>query len=891
MPGLGERTAAATGAVITPNRATDFAFDLDEVVQVEPPWSFRRYGNEIVPDPTSVVGQFDVEMLASGYWIERPLQDQLNRLHERTETNSTVMLLSQFELAPDIVQEPLYRTPTELTGLTTGAAAGLALFNNDLFFGYRRAAGAMWNAPLTTVSRVKPTQETENIVLDRAMEAKVDHLEDQAYLLRFHLAGTHRHAPDNLLTFYFGGPLFAEGYGEYALTFHGHGGCTLREYAGGQWVNRDEWQWTTPHQVMDAAHTMRIIPHVRRYIEFKSETNRLFTPTLYLAPRPGIGPWAAPQGSPTVQLYTVNPSVTGQPSLNPNWVTGKGRVKVDVRRDLRAYWQVARLEYPPGGILVDMPFVIPWGMDNAVPLIARADGFKVLRMASGDNGEVLADIVMTVFDVQTGLPLPAHGSGTGLQLPGDENQLNVGFNFSSVDGTRTAFLRGWNVERAGQQATKVIGLTLGGQLTEVSITGPSADPTHETASLTIEDTKNELNELRERGGMNCRVQTQYDAGDPTLKSVLFYGRVTRADANLIGPDVGQTYPAPGWRRLDVQLVGEWQRLADQLMIGQFDFTSDRAAPQSEWIAGTPPAWKIGDAVKEMIRAAGYPDNQIDVSQIPDGLRLPISTEDSQNYYPLPFTSIGDYVQRVLRDYLGAYLIWDANAENGGFRGMWRVRLGPVIAAGATPLWEFVNDEPPPAAGPAGTRTLTFRSEAFGANKSPVRRGSFHSYVSPPEANAVIVTTTGALLPSKANTGVVQSLINYRSYNPPGHTPDLAVPGPTNPDYLGRFIPLVLTDAGLATGDTPEKRQAAVDLVARRLYNIACRATKHASWEAELVLITDPTDTFQTRKRPLQYGDFVRVDGIDHLVRSCNPSYSRDHLQMAHYEAEVYRAPD
>jgi hypothetical protein len=278
---------------------------------------------------------------------------------------------------------------------------------------------------------------------------------------------------------------------------------------------------------------------------------------------------------------------------------------------------------------------------------------------------------------------------------------------------------------------------------------------------------------------------------------------------------------------------------------------------------------------------------VDVAQValfPN--RLPVDKDASPDYFPLPFSAIGDYIQRILRDYLGAYLLWDANATGGGLRGMWRARLGPRVNPGDAPLWSFTNSAPSPAAGV----TISGRSESYLARTSPIHRGTFRTYVVPPEANALLVTTTGDLLPNKAQTNLTQWLVNYRSYNPPGG-PGLAVPGPNNPDYLGRFVPLVITDPAVAPGKTPAERQAALDLFTRRIFNIACRATKMAEWQSELVLVADASDTLLDRKRPLRYGDFIRIDGFDFILRSCNPSFKKDTVQLASYSAEVFRAPD
>lgn len=325
------------------------------------------------------------------------------------------------------------------------------------------------------------------------------------------------------------------------------------------------------------------------------------------------------------------------------------------------------------------------------------------------------------------------------------------------------------------------------------------------------------------------------------------------------------------------------------MIGQFDFSRDDTADETEWVNGSPPPWTIPQVVRHLISYCGYTEDRIDVTRIAENpTRMPLEADSGGAWFPSPFLSVGDYIQRLLRDYLGAYLTWNANAINGGLRGMWQVYLGPTIPPLTSPLYSFTNDEPP---APVSGVTLLGRTEAYPANTTFIVKESFNSFPVPPEANAVMVVTTGDLAPGRAAMGLLSCAINYRSYNPPGG-PNLDDPtDPDNIDYLGRFVPLVITDPLLAVGNTPAERQAALDLFTRRIFNIACRGAKRHAFEAPLVLVEDPADAYLDRKRPLRYGDFVRVDGIDCLVRAVNPSFSKDHMQMAQYETEVYRAPE
>jgi hypothetical protein len=107
--------------------------------------------------------------------------------------------------------------------------------------------------------------------------------------------------------------------------------------------------------------------------------------------------------------------------------------------------------------------------------------------------------------------------------------------------------------------------------------------------------------------------------------------------------------------------------------------------------------------------------------------------------------------------------------------------------------------------------------------------------------------------------------------------------PTHPDYIGYEVPLLYIDPNLST-------EAAVKWIARRLYDVMAHAIKGIRFTAPLLLVTDSSDTYQKRPRMLRYYDPVLVDGIQFLVRSCNPSYKKDGMQFATYELEAPREP-
>jgi hypothetical protein len=130
--------------------------------------------------------------------------------------------------------------------------------------------------------------------------------------------------------------------------------------------------------------------------------------------------------------------------------------------------------------------------------------------------------------------------------------------------------------------------------------------------------------------------------------------------------------------------------------------------------------------------------------------------------------------------------------------------------------------------------------------------------------------------------LTQVAVNVDSYNFLNLSPgDPGYPDGSDIDYIGRCIPIVVRDRTLTT-------QFAVDFIARRTYDYACHARENFSFIAPMILVTDSTDTMQTRPRKLAYYDAVEVQQLDgsfvtYLVKFCSPAYSKDGFQFARYE--------
>lgn len=168
------------------------------------------------------------------------------------------------------------------------------------------------------------------------------------------------------------------------------------------------------------------------------------------------------------------------------------------------------------------------------------------------------------------------------------------------------------------------------------------------------------------------------------------------------------------------------------------------------------------------------------------------------------------------------------------------------------------------------------------------RGTLSTWTDAPEGNLVLVTGSGQL------GSIGRDKVSAWAANPVSFdVRDLGLadpqgPDPDHPDYLGHMVPIYVLDPAIAGGSDAESNERAAKWVCRRVYDIACHGVRRMTFEAPLLLVTDPLDEFQSNPRPLRWYDPVYVDSTIFLVRSCNPTYVKDGVQMATYELESPR---
>ena len=268
------------------------------------------------------------------------------------------------------------------------------------------------------------------------------------------------------------------------------------------------------------------------------------------------------------------------------------------------------------------------------------------------------------------------------------------------------------------------------------------------------------------------------------------------------------YLSPEQSHYELNLVGMWRNLAsDRRTLAQASLLSkyaiDNDAPPDPTGAIVP--WKVTDAIRDILKQAGFPEWMINIPDSPIRLWAGIATliTDTQ------LTVDSDFLVQLIRFselYLGQQLWFDPTA---GEEGQWRL-IKDAGKPGQTPVFHFK------------TYAMTAGIPPHLPQGYPIDHGfvtgPLQSYTVPPEYNNVIVITTaeGLIFGSNKKQGSVAStMTNFDSYSPPGSTVPL---DPDNPHYLGHEQTYFHIDATLmGAGDNAyEDAQRACDYVALRL---------------------------------------------------------------------------
>lgn len=898
----------AADAIVTPHRKTHLRIDIDNPVQTETLRSITRSKNEMAALGLHDTNSSNVEQLPTGCIKLKPYHANINKPHELTAAavQNSALVESDWDLAEFVKVKPIWRIPSDLPGVM--ALNPDVASTGDYFFQKSPAASDNWIGNDLEADRLAYGNPVNtHFQMERHGVTKQNIPANKEVALRFDLPGTSLHCPYITKIFYFGGPVDQTGHGCFALVFTANGMAFLQDRVNfaqstadvviPNSVPVDSWRYAPAHRTSGLAVYMRIIPHLEigggGYIAFVQENSTLSgggAANLFIySPAPPseslpIHIYRIPKmtfvatSDPTTPLHGPQPDGTPITIVPRTSITDQAPLRIDIPTDQRLRWQVLQAKHPETGYFIDADFVLANCNVSAELLLTW--------QAIYPNSD--CTIVGTILDGLTGMALASTGStansATFTPNPGTMH-YRCRFDFTG-DIDNTPFLWSWAVYRAGTVTTDSPGESVipddfeAAQLRQYSITGPEQDLSHETAATTVEDPANEVTAFANHAIIQAQLETEYDPSDSTKRSVLFRGEITRTDATLKGAarTSGTVFPSPEWNSFAGQWNGMYARLSRALTVDKIPLAPDPDDPDGN-------AYQVTDICTSLLAdiigssMVNIPTSTVRFSPAREG--------GSGDLIIAPGTNRLEMVVKFLREYLGWFLIWDANA-NAGSGGQIRA-LGPSLPIYGTGgnayknLANFTMDTPGPGC-------LPNRPESFGSGQTnwtgtdatnvvaPVIKRTYKAWTKPMEANWIIVTASGQLVPNADNTfQLAQWAVNSKSFNcfKDASGSVVVTQDRTSPDFLGYEWPIVIMRPDLWTQDQ-------VDRMTRRYYDQCCHAVKMCSFEAPLVLVTDTTDAAQSQPRPLRFYDPVTVTkngvAVQWLVRNCNIDVRKDSYQ-------------
>lgn len=560
-------------------------------------------------------------------------------------------------------------------------------------------------------------------------------------------------------------------------------------------------------------------------------------------------------------------------------------IRIDMRRDIMGTFGVAIGAKPLEAVLVDDPITIPtilrpWGASSTQPLT------YLLWAGTIPSG---TDLELDLYDAEDDAsPLTAVSAGSGWKAYrlGEystaikaNNAFYVKATFTT-DGSATPILKSYKLTRGGYtSAVEYSGNPVTSKVRGVNIMGPEKDPQQSFANITIADLPGTCGVLRSRGSIPTRLTVRSDPdGAPSETTTIFRGYTKRVVASL-KTRVLNAFNKQTFYVYNVQAVSMYQRLREQV--------NPYRAPLYQWGgdgASTPDIGlplKVTDVIRSILNNSGFPTS---MSDIPD-LETRFYTSGMGYHQDIAALSeIGDTILTFLEEYLAHFLVFD---ENAGTYGKWTL-VAPTVAPYTNKAsFVYTPDPTSGAVGPGHARfTSIDQSVADGLPIAFIKKNTLKSWVKPPETNLVIVSAYGKTTPSGVPEAYFQVFPNYVSCDFGNGLVDA-----TSPDYLGRLVPMYvmlpqLASIPLETDSSGNYVHPALNMIGRRIYDVAAHAIKTVTFEAPMLLIEH--EEGGTKKRLLRYYDPVLVNGEQFLIRNVNPTYTKDMHQYAIYECEAPR---
>lgn len=896
MPGLGNKTETA----VTPGRKTHVIYDVDDKNVVEHGFGVIKSAQDMAKSSAGLEGT----TFQPGIGIQ--LSEDITAIRTAfwgIGSDDGVLTSADAFIPPGFVQRYLCRTKPEVGGAFGGTL--LPPVSGIAFVKRKPATVGLDHAPTFRLDPDQaafpgPTVPGNDLVMDRVLVSKQAHALNQPLAFLITVYGDVNQKGLVMGTAYFNGPAGHTndflGAGQYAAVIFDNGEIQL--YERGQalpitdpppvppftWKRRLTMKFPNPSSGANMNFLFLVRPRQlrnSRTIEFKLAEWAVddisgASPQVEVLKNAAI----AAAGVITVNTYTV-------PKINQNPPpTVPAAIRLDLPRPFRSMFRVKRLKLRTSGYVRNVQFSITqggflWGQTlrtewyfdqqsstDVTMQLKGSDGLPI----SPDRAGVIATTGQAGRWAEYDFP-PSYVPSFWLadfHLTGDAINSPTLTSFRAVKSASFDAYEGRNIE--------------GGSLDKgsLSIMDGGSDPSLCNAGWNVSDTRGEVDLLRESASFPVRIETEYDPEDPAKRVVLHRGYIEDGDAarrrrrdNAGMAKGGSEHPFPIAYDYDVKSIGRWLRIQETRDTSMFSFMQDPNAG-----VGVP--YRVTDALKVLLRRCGYPSDMVD---IPDSeIRLfPVTGADDNMYVIRPLSDLSQAISYLARDYLGAAIVDD---ENGGDYGKWKL-VNPPKAPYTNKLYFTTERQPAGKAftlGAYAAREIeegTIKGIAHEASTAvTVPIVGIRDRIKRPVANKLIVTGVGYLESTPLHQ-LTLTMVNPDSYK---HHPDsTAAPGPDNPDWLAREVPLWYIDPMLQT-------EAAVAFVGARLFPILCKGYKLFRVHAPLAFIDH--EEGGGKKRKPRFGDpcVINDGGTEWqcVVRSCSPELGNDSNQMATYEIQQVR---
>lgn len=871
--------------ILTPGRAIRAVLGSQYQAVTDLPYGNSRKSEEISDEHMSGVH------IIPGMGIElRPVNLTSQEAAERNDaTGGPFVVGTDMVVAPGHIQENTWRSPSDLTGATTGAtnlaSVGRPMvrkqvadgdsFDISLASPYPGVPSAPFRYPGIPVYSLSWTAATV-----------YDDEPNQSLLFEFEYRG----GSGILFRIYFTGPprngnKFT-GKGLYVCDLWANGLATFIEYgtihnpdgtSTDAWNSNAELHFRWSRGEPSKGHH-RV--YIRPFAIDNGDRGYQGGQIALSASNPGSA--QSPQfgrlvGGAKPSSFSVAPI----PANIASFVDG-APVALQVPIPSRARWQLAAPVYPSSGTLRDKPFSF-----NIPPAIGTAVTIEV----HGQLG-AFGSVNVQLFDIKDNeISLDSSdGLNFTFLIPDSSPDLTplsyyVVLTLGTSDTTKSPLITSYGIAKNGVSETVGDGdividlaspgspeIASGNKITAFILNGGGEDSATESSSLSVSDLSGALVRPDQRGDLSIRVEATCGWPWTTEKSVISRGFVrepkrrprARSRGNNSGYEDAQEWTFP--------IIGMQKLSKDTPCSIRWNFINGVTS-------GDLPL--VTDIVRTILNWLGWTTNRIDIPDLP----VKVSGLDNDAVLVEPGTDLWELAQRLTQDYLGYILYFDHNAsptaDPTDYLGMVRMRPSPHFAA--SPLAWFTRKDTSTLNG--GGEYLGLDGKAYGTvsiGGNTVQRAyvgiDYWDRFEPPEANYVLVSGTGGTV-RDANFKDQKVYIewNQKSFN----FDNTSTPDPNAPDRLDYIKQVLRFDKGLNNSD-------AVRVTGRRLAQQTFHARKWRTFSSVFLYVKDVTDVYACRPRPLRYGDtviFEDLDGTQHsvFIYDVTADFQTNSRQLAAYE--------